>query len=63
MWAGEMIGLVTWWVEDDCRTPEEDVAAFVTAYVVLGTYGTLDVPAPTLRQEFHERPARSTSNI
>lgn len=63
MWAGEMIGLVTWWVEDDCRTPEEDVATFVTAYVVLGTYGTLDVPAPTLRQEFHERPARSTSNI
>lgn len=54
MWAGDLVGLISWWVQDDCAVPEEDVASFMVAYVVLGTYSTMSVPAPKLKEEFLE---------
>ena len=31
MWAGGLLGLLAWWVREDCRVPVEDVAAFLVA--------------------------------
>ena len=59
MWAGDLIGLLSWWVQGDCRVPEEDVADFMVAYVVMGTYNVMGVPSPKLGQAFHERLAEA----
>ena len=52
MWAGSLLGLLAWWVKDDCRVSVEDVAVVLVANFFITTPDLLNVRMPPVSREF-----------
>ena len=51
LWAGSLLGLLSWWVQEDCRVPVEEVAVFLVANFFLTTPELLNVQMPAVQPE------------
>ena len=52
MWAGSLLGLLAWWVKEDCRVAVEDAAVFLAANFFVSRSDLLNVPMPPVGGEF-----------
>ncbi len=50
--AGSLLGLLSWWVKEDCRVSVEDIAAFLVANFFIATPDLLNARMPPVSREF-----------